>query len=649
MNTATAYAEFIERKSQLTGDGGFEPLWIPDFLYDFQKALVEWSIRKGNSAIFADCGLGKTPIQLVWSENVIRKTNGKVLIIAPLAVSAQTVREAEKFGIDCRASKDGTVHPNITVTNYERLHYFDPDAFSGVVCDESSAIKQFGGKRRKQVIQFMHKTPYRLLCTATAAPNDYIELGTHSEALGIMGQVDMLSTFFRSPDNANYLSCKAGDFWNKQKWMFKAHAELEFWRWVCSWARALRRPSDLGFNDSRFVLPPLEVEQTVVKCNRLLPGELFPVVAKSLKEQRAERRLTINERCEMTRKKVMEHDRSIIWCHINDEGDALEKIIPNAIQIAGKDSDEYKEAAIEWFCGYKCICNNELFCDKLAAWKTKKQDTGKDTTQSIESNGLQNRAHINKSIENAGRDICSPGYSGIENTSESTDGKQPSPEMRDGENYTRGMNGEGSKRANKPKNGRQETQTRDSRKDSKNMGSPQRYTSQSMKSKKDCVLSAGKSPSDSTLTIATPRGISEDYSAKTAIMDSGSSATTQKESTAPQCICGHASGIRRLISKPRIAGFGLNLQHCNHMTFFPSHSFEQYYQGVRRCWRFGQKHPVHVDVITTEGEAGVTANLHRKAEAADKMFQRLVDEMNNATRKNIVTVFGNKMEVPSWL
>lgn len=460
MNTATAYAEFIERKSQLTGDGGFEPLWIPDFLYDFQKALVEWSIRKGNSAIFADCGLGKTPIQLVWSENVIRKTNGKVLIIAPLAVSAQTVREAEKFGIDCRASKDGTVHPNITVTNYERLHYFDPDAFSGVVCDESSAIKQFGGKRRKQVIQFMHKTPYRLLCTATAAPNDYIELGTHSEALGIMGQVDMLSTFFRSPDNANYISCKAGDFWNTHnKFMFKAHAELEFWRWVCSWARALRRPSDLGFDDSRFVLPPLEVEQTTVRCNRLLPGELFPVVARSLKEQREERRLTIDARCAAVADKVKDRKHSVVWCHLNEEGDILAGI-PGAVQVQGSDSDDFKEETFNAF-------------------------------------------------------------------------------------------------------------------------------------------SQGK--------------------------------------------------IKVLVTKPKIGAFGMNWQHCNHEVFFPSHSFEQYYQGVRRCWRFGQTKPVHIDVVTTEGESGVTANLKRKSEAADKMFQRLVDEMNNAIRKSITTVFGTRMEVPSWL
>jgi hypothetical protein len=182
---ATDYAEFIRRKSQCGEQAGFEPVWLPDFLFDFQRHLVDWSVRKGRAAIFADCGLGKTPMQLVWAENVARKTGKRVLVIAPLAVALQTRREAEKFGIDAKVSRDGSLH-RITITNYERLHYFHQEDFVGAVGDESSAIKAFDGRRRKQVVRFFSKLPYRLLCTATPSPNDFIELGTQSECLGVM-------------------------------------------------------------------------------------------------------------------------------------------------------------------------------------------------------------------------------------------------------------------------------------------------------------------------------------------------------------------------------------------------------------------------------------------------------------------------------
>lgn len=197
LEQANAYQDFLIRKAQSGDQHGFAPLWMPDFLFDFQQALIDWATRKGRAAIFADCGLGKTPMQLVWAENVIRKTNRPVLILTPLAVGLQTVREAAKFGIDAKRSLDGTVHPNITIANYERLHYFKPEDFAGVVCDESSAIKSFDGKRRAEVTEFLRTMPYRLLCTATAAPNDYIELGTSSEALGELGHMDMLNRFFK--------------------------------------------------------------------------------------------------------------------------------------------------------------------------------------------------------------------------------------------------------------------------------------------------------------------------------------------------------------------------------------------------------------------------------------------------------------------
>lgn len=454
------YHDFLNTKTQSALNHGFDPVWIPDFLFDFQRDIVTWSIRNGRAAIFADCGMGKTPIQLVWAENMLRKENKGVLILTPLAVSHQTIREGEKFGIECHRSADGKPGKGITVTNYERLHHFNPDDYVAVICDESSILKNFSGAYRNEITNFMKKIKYRLLCTATAAPNDYIELGTSSEALGAMGYMDMLNFFFKNDQNTSdtkrhWASTGGG----APKWRFKKHAEIPFWKWVCSWARAARRPSDLGYDDRDFILPPLEENQTVVKCSRPLDGKLFAEPAFGLYEQRKERRATIAERCESVAEKVKNNSIAVVWCHLNDEGDILEKIIPGSVQVKGSMSDDRKEEALYSF------------------------------------------------------------------------------------------------------------------------------------SKGD---------------------------------------------------------IETLITKPKISCFGLNWQHCSHMTFFPSHSYEQYYQAVRRCWRFGQKNPVLVDIVTTEGELNVLKNLQRKAEAADVMFSALVTYMNDAEHIK-ETRIQKKMEVPTWM
>ncbi len=456
------YRAFLEHKAQIGENSGFEPLWIPEFLFDFQKSLVEWSVRKGRAAIFADCGLGKTPIQLVWAENVVRHTNGRVLILTPLAVSAQTVREAEKFDIEC--SRD--TKARIAVTNYERLHYFDPSDFVGVVCDESSILKNFDGVRRNEITQFMRKMQYRLLCTATAAPNDYVELGTSSEALGYLGHMDMLARFFKNEQNSIkprvYMN-KGADFSKAReaaKWRFKGHAEEPFWKWVCSWARAVRRPSDLGFPDGDFVLPQLTEVEHVVSANRLAEGQLFALPAFGMREQREERRRTMAERCEKVARLVGTKEPALVWCHMNDEGDLLESLISDCVQVSGADTDDAKE-------------------EKFMAF-------------------IDGKARV-------------------------------------------------------------------------------------------CVV------------------------------------------------------------KPKIAAWGLNLQHCAHETFFPSHSYEQYYQGIRRCYRFGQKRPVRIDIVTTEGERGVAENLKRKAVAADKMFARLVDHMRDSISIARSTPFTKGEVIPQWL
>ncbi len=336
------YEDFLASKSHVESSG-FEPVWMPPWLFDFQEMLVDWAVRQGRGLLLTDCGTGKTPMQLVWAENVIRRTNRPVLILTPLAVSYQTVREAEKFDIEAARSSDGTVHPNITVTNYERLGQFDPNDFAGLVCDESSAIKHFGTRRQAGITQFMKKLRYRLLCTATAAPNDYIELGTSSEALGQLGRMDFLSTFFKNDENSNH------PIWWGAKWRFKEHARKIFWRWVCSWARALRKPSDYGFEDGDFALPDLEVREHVVE-QPLLPGDLFHMPAVTLAEQRAERKSSLNQRCEKAAEICAAHDRpTISWCHYNPEGDLLTRLIPDARQVHGSLPDEEKEEVLLGF------------------------------------------------------------------------------------------------------------------------------------------------------------------------------------------------------------------------------------------------------------------------------------------------------------
>ncbi len=453
------YASFLDRKTQLAEGNGIrvdEPLGHG--LFGFQEHLTRWALERGRSAIFADCGMGKTPMQLVWADRVARATNRKVLILTPLAVSYQTLLEAEKFGVSAARSQMGELPASdIVITNYERLRYFNPSDFAGVVCDESSILKSFDGATRQAVTEFMRKVPYRLLCTATAAPNDYIELGTSSEALGHLGYMDMLNRFFK---NDNHNSATRRFHGEAVKWRFKGHAELPFWRWVCSWAKAVRRPSDIGFEDDGFILPPLYESEHIVTARRLAPGQLFAFPAISLPEQREERRRTIEERCERLTE-IVDHDRpALVWCHLNDEGDMLERMITGAVQISGKDRDEVKEERFRAFA---------------------------------------------------------------------------------------------------------------------------------------------------------------------------------------------AGQIRCLVTKPKIGAWGLNFQHCAHVGMFPSHSYEQYYQGVRRCWRFGQTQPVQVDIVTTEGESAVLKNLQRKAAAADRMFTNLVAEMNRSVGISRGRTYTQAEAVPSWL
>ncbi|MCP4429442.1 MAG: helicase, partial [Gammaproteobacteria bacterium] len=333
-----SYEKFLASKRNEGANHGFQPVFMPDGLFDFQKHLVDWSLRKGRGALFEDCGLGKTYQFLVWAENVHRHTNKPVLILAPLAVSAQIVREANKFDMEItRSYDDGVIGKGVTVTNYEQLHRFSSGNLAGVVCDESSILKSFDGTRRKAITSFMRKIPYRLLATATAAPNDYTELGTSSEALGYMGHMDMLNRFFKNDMNNSSTKRMYGE---AAKWRFKGYAEIPFWRWVTSWAKAIRKPSDIGYENKGFDLPPLNIKNHLIDFEYIPNGELFSYPAMTLRTQREESKRSITERCEKVAELVSgTGNPALIWCHRNEEGDLLESLIDGSVQVAGKHSD----------------------------------------------------------------------------------------------------------------------------------------------------------------------------------------------------------------------------------------------------------------------------------------------------------------------
>jgi hypothetical protein len=429
------YEQFLTDKQLTAEPTGIE---VPreslnPMLFNFQKDLVLWCLARGRSAVFADCGLGKTPIQLDWARLINEHTRQPVLIVAPLAVSRQTVREGEKFEIDvhlCRESHH--VHSGINITNYERIERFDPAEFGGVVLDESSILKSYTGKYRTALIEAFKDTPFRLACTATPAPNDFMELGNHSEFLGIMTRSEMLSMFF------------VHDGGSVQNWRLKGHAEQDFWRWMCSWAAVVQQPSDLGYSDDGFVLPPLNIhaETVSVSADRTMDGYLFPVAATTLLERRQERKASIKQRVSHASALANESSEPwVMWCGLNDESRMLTESIPGAVEVTGSHTDDHKERAMLRFA--------------------------------------------------------------------------------DGE-------------------------------------------------------------------------------------------------------------IRVLVTKPSIAGFGLNWQHCPNMAFVGlSDSYEQYYQAVRRCWRFGQTSPVNVHIVTAETEGNVVANVNRKESDA----KRMADEMTAMTRE----------------
>lgn len=335
MVATTDYRSFLKSKRISVEPSGFRVDLLNPKLFDFQRDIARWALAKGKAAIFADCGMGKTAMELAWSQHVADKTGRPVLNIAPLAVSQQTAREGDKFGILTPVVREGeqcVYGPMVHVTNYELLDHFDPRKFGGLVLDESSILKG-DGPLRKRITEFAAHIPYRLAGTATPAPNDHMELGNHAEFLGIMSKTEMLSTFF------------VHDGGDTSKWRLKGHAERDFWRWVASWAVMIRKPSDLGYDDGEFILPPIEYHQHTVEAE-WSADYLFPVEAKTLSERQQARRDSLEERVKLCAELVnTSREQWVLWCNLNPESEALAAAIPDAVEVTGSDSDRHKEQA----------------------------------------------------------------------------------------------------------------------------------------------------------------------------------------------------------------------------------------------------------------------------------------------------------------
>lgn len=453
------YADFLASKKHSTGNFGFSPVWMPESAFDFQKHIIEKSVTKGRIGVFADTGLGKTLLQLAIAENIVRQTNRRVLILTPLAVAFQFIDEAERIGVeDISHSKDGALTKKITVCNYERLHLLNPDDFVCVMLDESSILKNFAGKMRDQIVAFIKRVKYRFLSTATPSPNDFIELGNSSEALGYMGYMDMLTKFFKSNQN----SVDSNNRNIGEKFYLKPHAERDFFAWVNQWSIMVKKPSDLGFSDSGYELPQLHVNKHTVHNARTwsVNGQesLFAMPAKSMTEVREEQKITVHERCEKATQ--LAHGKtSVYWCNLNEESSLLSRLDPDAVEIVGGMSIDKKEEIL----------------------------------------------------------------------------------------------------------------------------------------------------------VAFAKG-----------------------------------QINRLITKAKMTSMGLNWQHCNHTVFFPTWSYEQYYQAIRRFWRFGQKSEVICDMVISEGQERVMEALEQKTQKAIELYGNLVAAANRDFTMS-VKEFNKTIQLPEFL
>ena len=456
------YDEFLHSKQRIPPACGFDrpKEKMNPMMFEWQKDITRWALRKGRAALFEDCGNGKTIQQLEFCRAVSEYIGKPSLIVAPLTVGEQTKREADKFGYTatlCRTQKD--VQQGINITNYEMLEHFDPDSFGGVVLDESSILKNCMGKVRTQIIEMFQNTPYRLSCTATPSPNDYMELGNQVEFLGIMSRTEMLATYFTHDGS------------DTSKWRLKGHAEDRFWEWVATWAVVLTCPGDLGYPNDGYILPDLVMHEHLVDVSTSMDDGLFVWVAQTLTERRDARRMSLRERCAKAAEIVSfdPDEQWVVWCDLNDESEMLTSLIPGAVEVRGSDKPDDKAKSLRGFA----------------------------------------------------------------------DGS-----------------------------------------------------------------------------------------------------------------------VRYLVTKPSIAGFGMNWQNCHNMIFVGlSDSYEAMYQAIRRCYRFGQKFPVNVHIVTSAAEGAVKANIERKEAQAEFMKKNMVQHTKEILEQDIrgavriVIPYNPQVDmlIPEWL
>lgn len=355
------YEEFLRSKQFQPIHAGFEPDELNPNLFDYQDAIVRWALRKGRCALFEDTGMGKTIQQLAWADAVCKHTDGKVLILAPLAVSKQTAKEADKFGIACHlVESEEDVQKGINITNYEKIHKFDTGQFDGIVLDESSILKSYSGKTTKDLQCRFSRTPYRLCCTATPSPNDFTEIGTTAEFLGIMPRTEMLSTFF------------INDMMGKERigWRLKKHAEKDFFRWMATWSMMIDNPDNLGFDGSMFKLPELNIQTHVLQSDPD-EGVLFPDIAETLTERRQARKKSAEKRIELSKEIALQEEQCLIWCDYNYESEMLHKAIPESVEVKGSDKPEHKETAMMGFANgdVKYLVSKPSICGFGMNWQ----------------------------------------------------------------------------------------------------------------------------------------------------------------------------------------------------------------------------------------------------------------------------------------
>lgn len=590
------YKTFLENKRVTVHPSGFQPDALNAKLFEFQRDIDRWALSRGKAALFEDCGLGKTPQQLEWAHQVAMESKRPVLILAPLAVSKQTEREGAKFDIPVKVvTSDIEIRKgaNVYVTNYEKLQHFDPSRFGGVVLDESSILKSFTGATRNLLIEKFAKTPMKLCCTATPAPNDFMELGNHSEFLGVLTRTEMLSTFF------------VHDGGDTAKWRLKGHAEEEYWKWICGWAVMIRKPSDLGYSDEGFELPALHLHHHVVE-GKPSEGFLFQVEARTLMERRQARRASLEERVKMCADLVLKYRPCGSQ---NTPPIASEKpapILNTPLVDVSKGHGHQKK--IEPTC----------------ATGTSATASGSGSTTAILeiSNGVDSGHETSTpTIQSTGKGAKQKSKSGSNGTpaSDSPNGSKPS--ILPLTNTTECSNG----RTGNALSAEHQTP-----------GESGDYSASTATSVLDTsemfpnVLRGPLATSDDQWIIWCGLNDEQDAIAKLCgdqcVSIYGSLSDVEKESRLDKWL---KREKRILITKASIFGFGLNFQQCSNVVFLGlDDSYETYYQAIRRCWRYGQKNPVNCHIITSESEGAVVKNIERKEKDATRMAVEMAKHMS---------------------